>query len=72
MSELDALFAQYGDTMTPEQVSALLHLKTPTLYEAFRAGRLPAYKIGGNWVVVSQELKNHLIENRNGYKRRED
>lgn len=71
MSELDALFAQYGETMTPEQVGALLHLKTATLYEAFRGGRLPAYKVGGSWVILTAELKNHLIENRNSYKRRE-
>ncbi|MFC7431334.1 MULTISPECIES: helix-turn-helix domain-containing protein [unclassified Agrococcus] len=68
-SALDAVFAQYGDTMTPEQVASFLHVRLSTVYEAFRTGRLPAYKVGGSWIIVVQEMKHHLREHRNGYDR---
>lgn len=69
MSDLEALFKDFGDTMTVDELAALLRVRKTTLYENFRTGRLPAYKVGRDWLIVTAEIKDHLRANRNSYPR---
>lgn len=68
MSELDALFASYGQTMDAGEVAELLRVERTTVYSMLKRGALPGYKVAGGWVVVTAELKAHLLANRNPYK----
>lgn len=68
MNLLDELFAQYGDTMSVDEIAALLSVKKPAVYQMLQRGDLPGYKVKTNWLVITAELKAHLLAHRNSYK----
>lgn len=67
MSERDALFATYGRTMDAVEVAELLRVKTTTVYSMLKRGAIPGYKVASGWVVITAELKSHLLAHRNPY-----
>ena len=74
MHKLDELFAPYGETLTVEEVADLLKVKKQTVWTLLKEqdkdgnrvpNRMPAYKIGKNWMIVRDELKEWLLRRRN-------
>lgn len=47
--------------MTPEEVASMLSLDSETVYRHFRAGVIPAVKIGGQWRARRQDIEKLLI-----------
>lgn len=73
MNLLDGLFSQYGETITLDEIAELLSVGKPAVYRMLQRGDLPAYKLpGGGWVIVTAELKAHLLAHRNSYKDNSD
>jgi excisionase family DNA binding protein len=68
MNLLDELFDKFGDTMTAEEVAGVLNVKKAGVYEMLKRGDLPGYKLPSGWVIVTSELKAHLLAHRNSYK----
>lgn len=62
---LDRLFADQPAVMNTEQVSALLNLPRSTVTKWIRDTTIPAYKVGGTWLIPRDELKERLWEGSN-------
>ena len=62
---LDRLFADQPAVMNTEQVSALLSLPRSTVTKWIRDSTIPAYKVGGTWLIPRDELKEKLWEGSN-------
>lgn len=57
---LDALFANYPETLTVAEVSTLLRKTTTGVYGMCKAGRLPAYQVAGHWLILRDALKEQM------------
>ena len=42
------------------EVAELLGVREPTVYRWLRDGELPAYKVGSTWVILRDEVCDHL------------
>jgi excisionase family DNA binding protein len=42
------------------QVAELLGVGEPTVYRWLRDGEIPAYKVGSTWVILRDEVCDHL------------
>jgi excisionase family DNA binding protein len=42
--------------MSAAEVAVLLHVSTMTIYRMIRAGRFPAYRVGGNYRVKHADV----------------
>ncbi|WP_308199989.1 helix-turn-helix domain-containing protein [Actinotalea sp. C106] len=71
MTRLDDLFDRFPEHLSVEQLAQVLGVTKPTAYRWLQQGDIPAYKVGGgvsgraNWVIVRDEVRDHLIANRN-------
>ena len=65
MSRLDDLFAPYPERLTVEQLAELLGVKLTTAYTWLQKGVVPAYKVGHTWVILRDEVRDHLEARRN-------
>lgn len=65
MSPLEELFAPYGAHLTVEQLAEVLGVKASTAYKWLQEARIPGYKVGGTWVILREEVRDHLERNRN-------
>lgn len=48
------------EVMTPDEVATLLRLDRETVYRNLRRGRLPGYKVGNQWRISRDALKQSL------------
>ena len=48
------------DTYTPEEVAEATEKSIHTIYRHLRAGKLPAEKFGGEWVITPDALQEWL------------
>ncbi|MFC3690456.1 helix-turn-helix domain-containing protein [Aquipuribacter hungaricus] len=58
--ELDALFAEYKDTLNVGDVAELLGMTKQGVYLWLRDGVIPGYKVGTSWFILREELKKTL------------
>ncbi|WP_454778731.1 helix-turn-helix domain-containing protein [Georgenia muralis] len=65
VSRLDDLFEDLPEHLTVEQLAGVLGVTKPTAYGWLQKGYIPAYKIGGAWMIVRDEVKDHLAAHRN-------
>ena len=65
MSHLDDLFAGYGDHLTVAELGELLGIKVPTAYKWLREGTIPGYKVGSQWMILRDEVKELVASGRN-------
>jgi excisionase/xis, DNA-binding len=65
---LDLFFAQAPALMTVEEVAKLMRVNKTAVYDWVDKGQVPAYKVGGSWRVLRDELKNTVrrSSNKNG------
>lgn len=62
---LDDRFAELPTNLSIEQLSAALGVKRPTAYQWLNRGVVPAYKLGGTWIIDRDEVRGHLLKARN-------
>jgi excisionase family DNA binding protein len=65
MSHLDDLFAGYPANMTVAQLSEVLGIGRATTYKWLNEGTIPAYRVGGSWVILRDEVKDFIAAGRN-------
>lgn len=52
----DALLDRYGVTMTPADVSEVLHCHPSHVRALCRSGELPGVRVGDRWLVPTSKL----------------
>lgn len=58
---LDALFRDLPERLSVEQLTAVLGLADPTItYRWLRDGTIPAMKLGKRWIILRDDVKQHL------------
>lgn len=57
---LDDLFNGLPRHLTVEQLAEVLGVSRPTAYTWLNRGVVPAYKVENTWVILRDEVKNHL------------
>jgi excisionase family DNA binding protein len=62
---LDERFAELPENLTIEQLAEVLGVKRATAYQWLNRGVVPAYKLGGTWIIYRDEVREHLIKSRN-------
>ncbi|SDI70396.1 DNA binding domain-containing protein, excisionase family [Arthrobacter subterraneus] len=62
---LEERFAEYPEHLTLEHLAEILGVKRPTAYQWVRNGVIPAYKVGGAWIIYRDEVLEHLRQSRN-------
>lgn len=48
---------------TPKQAAAILQVDKRTVYAFLKAGRMPGKKIGHQWKILEDDLKDYLKDN---------
>ena len=51
-----------GEVLTPTEVCEMLHIHRATLYKLIRKGKLPSFKIGGDWRFRTDLLESWMAE----------
>jgi putative excisionase len=59
---LDKLFEALPTHLEVKHVATILGKSTTAVYELLRNGDVPAYKIGGSWLILRDEVRE-AIEN---------
>ncbi|MFJ4761664.1 MULTISPECIES: helix-turn-helix domain-containing protein [Kocuria] len=58
---LDALFKDLPPRLSVEQLTEVLGLADPTItYRWLRDGTVPAMKLGKRWLILRDDVKEHL------------
>lgn len=65
VSRLDELFAPYPEHLTVEQLAFVLGVTKQTAYHWLQAGLVPGYRVGRAWVILRDEVRDHLAAGRN-------
>lgn len=65
MTRLDELFAGLPTHLTVDQLGEVLGVSRQTAYNWLNKGVVPGYKLGNTWVIVRDEIRDHLVAHRN-------
>lgn len=61
-THLDKLFSPLPTHLEVQDVAAVLGISKTAVYQLLRDGTIPAYKVGGSWVILRDELRE-MLEN---------
>ena len=64
-NRLDELFDRYPEHLTVPELADVLGVKRSTAYKWLQDGIVPAYKVGGAWVILRDEIRDLLASGRN-------
>jgi excisionase family DNA binding protein len=64
-SRLDELFNRYPEHLSVPELAEVLGVKRTTVYRWLQAGIIPAYKVGGAWVILRDEVRDWVRSGRN-------
>lgn len=63
---LDRMFAKLPERLSIDELTDLLALSDKSVtYRWLREGRIPAIKLGGGWLILRDDIKEHLRKNYN-------
>lgn len=62
---VDRLFEGLPPTITLPITAEILGISKKGVYDMVRRGVIPAYRLGGHWYVICDELKERLREGSN-------
>jgi putative excisionase len=62
---LDLFFEQAPALMTIEEVAKLMRVNKTAVYDWVDKGQVPAYKVGGSWRILRDELKTTVRRSSN-------
>jgi excisionase family DNA binding protein len=58
---LDRLFEELPERLTVHQLTEVLGLSSTTVtYRWLRDGRMPAIQLGSHWIILRDDVKEHL------------
>lgn len=57
---IDRLFEGYPPALSVNELGDLLGISKNAVYDMVKRGTIPAYRLGGRWFVVRDELKEKL------------
>lgn len=57
----DAMFEQYGDILTIDEVAEILRIGLTQAYRIVRSGSLKGYKEGKGWKIPKQALIQYVM-----------
>ena len=66
MTRLDELFEGLPVHLSIDQLSTVLGLAKVTTYRWLREGKVPAYQVAGQWVILRDEIRDFLAAHRTG------
>jgi len=64
-NHLDELFARYPEHLSVPQLADVLGIRPSTAYKWLQTGVIPAYKVGGAWVILRDEVRDLVASGRN-------
>ncbi|WP_279365736.1 helix-turn-helix domain-containing protein [Microbacterium testaceum] len=64
-NHLEHLFAGYPPILSAKDLAEVLGLNSKTVYEYLQSGELPAYHVGSKWVIVRDEVIEHISRTSN-------
>ena len=64
-AHLDGLFEGYPKRMSPQDVADVLGLTNQGVYKLIRSKAIPAYKLGGSWMILRDELRDAIAAGSN-------
>ncbi|WP_372379014.1 helix-turn-helix domain-containing protein [Curtobacterium luteum] len=59
-TRLEQLFDGYPPILSARELAEILGLNNKTVYEYLQNGDLPAYHIGSKWIIVRDEVLEHI------------
>jgi excisionase family DNA binding protein len=62
---VDELFDRYPEHLSVPELADVLGIKRTTAYKWLQGGIVPAYKVGGAWVILRDEVRDWLKAGRN-------
>jgi excisionase family DNA binding protein len=62
---LDELFSRYPEHLSVPQLADVLGVGASTAYKWLQGGIVPAYKVGGAWIILRDEVRDWLEAGRN-------
>lgn len=62
---LDELFERYPEHLSVPQLADVLGVRPSTAYRWLQVGIVPAYKVGGAWVILRDEVRDLVASGRN-------
>jgi excisionase family DNA binding protein len=62
---VDAILARYPETLTVNEVAAILRRKRETIVRACAAEKIPAYKVSDAWVIPRDGIRRLLLAGAN-------
>lgn len=65
MTRLDELFEGLPPKLDVPQVADLLGMTTKGVYKWIHTGVIPAYKLGGTWLILRDELRDAIASGSN-------
>jgi excisionase family DNA binding protein len=65
MTEIDRIFRDLPVHLTVPQLCQALGVSRGTVYEWLKTGVVPAYKMGSTWVILRDEVLEHVRSTRN-------
>ena len=65
MTGLEKLFSTLPESPSAKQLAAVFGVETQTVYIWLRRGVLPAYKLNNSWLIVRDDVVEHLKAQRN-------
>jgi len=68
---LDRLFVGLPERLNVQQLTDILGLSSPTVtYRWLRDGRVPAIQLGSHWIILRDDVKEHLRDHYNVIRQR--
>lgn len=65
---IDALFQDFGPTLTVPQVAETLGVTKQAVYHWLRDGVIPGYKVGTSWFILRDEIVETMRSGANARK----
>jgi len=62
---LEAIFEGKPDILLPVDVATLLHMSVPTIYRQLKDGILPGFRVGRNWFILRDDLREMFVSSYN-------
>ena len=65
MTEIDRIFRDLPEHLTVPHLCKALGVPRGTVYTWLESGVVPAYKLGSKWVILRDEVHEHMRNSRN-------
>lgn len=71
-NHLNQFFEALPPLLEAQDVAELLGMSRKAVYDLLKAGTIPAYKLGGSWIILRDELRDTIEAGSNQRRRPDD